>query len=74
MTKNIYQNKFFSWSSIIAFAIVLLNTWVFKDILLSTISIIFLIIAVVQDIKGYVVKQLAEHDTAKESLGEKHNE
>lgn len=61
--------KFLTWNSLPFLPIMLFATWVYDDVLATTAFLVFFILMVVQDFKGYVARQLAQ-DTVSEDKNE----
>ena len=66
MHKNFYRNSFYSWYTLAAFINLLIAGLGAKDIRLLTLAVLMLTVFVVMDIKSYIAKQLAEHQSSTE--------
>lgn len=53
--------KFFTWNSLLSLPMMLFASWVYDDVLIITALLILLISLIIQNLKGYVAQQLAQH-------------
>lgn len=65
MTKNFYKNRFYSWLTVFLFVNMLVAGFGAQDVRYVTIAIMLLIGSLIQDMKAYVARQLAEHEESK---------
>lgn len=60
MSKNVFQNRFFSTGSVFILLAAYFCSWWYDDVFLASLIIVMFLLSVVQDVKGYIAWQLTD--------------